>query len=185
MNFSLKDRKSQYQLLFLLIILVSAFFYFGSFQPRTSQLVVAQQAYEQVSQEIVYGRKRAQELRDYSQEVIQLQTRVQEVEGRLLGGNRILLFLQALQDRANTAGTQVIQLEPEQARDQGEIFEQPVHVLVKGSLPRVRQFLTLVEELPYPAVIHEASLELPQGGTGTEISGDFTIIMYSLKGGEV
>ncbi|MBO8127084.1 MAG: type 4a pilus biogenesis protein PilO [Firmicutes bacterium] len=183
MNFSLTDPKTRVQVLILLVLLLGAGYYFWYYQPARAALQVAEERYAQLEQEIVFGRKRTAELREYAQKVLELKDQVDQVESRLLGGNRILLFLQALEDSSRRAGISLTDLDPLPVQTKNEIVEQPVRVAFTGSLTRAKYFIEQIENLAYPNEIREASFRLIEEDDANQISGELIIVMHSLKGG--
>ncbi|GEM_PF-3951673 len=185
MNFSLSNSKSRIQLLVLIVLLLVVGFYFWSYEPATAARDLAKQQYELVKQEITYGRQRATNLQQYAEQVSDLKAEVDQVESRLAGGNRILLFLQALENGSRQAGVKLVDLRPYKAITVGETVEQPIEVVFGGSLASTQRFIQIIEELSYPSEVRQAQFEAPEPGSSGELRTNLTVIMFSLQGGEM
>ncbi|NLY55020.1 MAG: type 4a pilus biogenesis protein PilO [Firmicutes bacterium] len=185
MSFSLYNPKSRVQLLLLIVLLLLVGFYFWYYEPARAARDQAKQQYELVKQEITYGRQRAVNLQRYAEQVSELKAELDQVERRLAGGNRILLFLQALENGSRQAGVKLLDLRPQRAITVGETVEQPVEVVFSGSLPNTQRFIQIIEELSYPSEVRQAQIEAPESGSGGELVTSLTVIMFSLQGGEV
>lgn len=184
MSLSRQETQTWYRVLVLVLLLGVVAYFLWFYLPNKTTLLQAKQAYNEVGQEIIVGRRRLHELQNYAQAVVELKAQVDQVETRLLGGNRILLLLQALRDQAQKAGVTITEITPLPVRSTGEIWEQPVTVSVKSGIRGQRRFLELIEGLPYPTAIQQAILKAADS-RGAEIIGEFTIVMYFLERGEV
>lgn len=181
----LTDNKSRIQVLVLAVILLGVGFYYLSYQPAVAARDAARQQYDVVAQEISYGRERAQNLQRYAQQILELRAKVDEVESRLSGGNRILLFLQALEDGATEAGVSLSQLEPLSSEDLGETVEQSIAVQFTGSLPKTDRFIQIIEQLCYPSEVRQAQFEAADSGELGQLTTNLQVVLFSLKGGGV
>ncbi|WP_243371411.1 type 4a pilus biogenesis protein PilO [Geotalea sp. SG265] len=140
--------KQKLALLFLIIALIGAGFFFGLYQPKLKELKGLQANLEDLHKQASDAQKLANNLPKYKQEYEQLQNELKVALTELPNQKEIPSLLASISNAGKSAGLEFLLFKPKPEEPKDFYAAVPVDISVSGTFYKVADFFKAVSALP-------------------------------------